>query len=462
MPFFKSRTAKHRTKMKHEGMRSISVWVPISDAEWLRTLFSRIGENTLEGISFRQFVNPFIWRRRPPGRQYKSTYLQMEIDGLNVGVGNEIAPIGGRIFNHSDTLKELSPEESRDLENDIQNEIGKVINHFIKKNALEGKIDNNASVITDEHFLRKEPLVVVDDYTFKQREILSTHNFVEKCYFHGEEIIKDKSIYKYLGYFNVPSRCQVIEDELDEGKIIIALIAVPNGGTAPYLIREKLCEEIKNTRYPDKSSNDIIWIYGYPEEINMLNGYTGKNEFITETWEMFAPFVRQMSLDNSEDFDPSITSWTDLPTSTKNKIKKAIYGRIEQESQTYFNFLHKKRTEANQPVPIFLMPKEIREMYGKFHVDIKIDDTSDTKLIVALIQAAPSGIKGEKEPLLAFSKPGTLDFRSEPELSNLKKKFPCFDKLLQKNDYGWDDPDFKECCEAVGINWRKAKKSYAG
>jgi hypothetical protein len=462
MGFFKSRMAKLRDGMKRSGMRQISIWVPKEQADWLRELFSRIGENTVDGHFFRNFLNPILYRRRAPGRRFPSNFLNCEIDGAYIGVGQKNAPIGGRIFNFTDTLIELSPIEAQELESELDEAIGRILTNFVKKNSLSGKIRNTTSVITDKHFLRDVELDIMNDESFERSESRTIQGYTEYAYSQGQPIIQDESIYKFLGFWNAPSRCQIVEDKTTDGDLFVAFIHIRYAGTSPTNMIEELCDEIKRTRYPDTPAANLTWLDVYPEE-TLRPGTRYHNNLLTgDCWEMDLPRINQVTFEGAKFSAPTWSTPEDLPDSTRTKIHEAICCRIDKEAQAHFEILGQERRKKNLPALHFVMPKEVREGYGKHYVDVLFESTPEVRLVIALIPASPAGMGRNTEPLLAFSRPGGLDFRSQPELGNLAKHWPCLRILLEKDTYSWDDAEFREVCKLAGIGWEQAQKDFEG
>ena len=462
MNLFKSRMEKLRDKMKRHGMRQISVWVPKEDGNWLREVFSRVGDNTVEGQCFRNFLKPAFMRRRAPGRRYPSNFLACEIDGAYIGVGNEVAPIGGRIYNFTDTLIELSPSEAQDLENEVEQAIEKVLANFLKKNALSGKVRNTTGVVTDRNFLRDVELDIMEDEVFERSETRIVQDFTDHAFARNRPIVQDQSIYKFLGFGNAPSTCQIVEDTTPEGGVYVAFIHIPHAGTSPTNMIQELADEIKRSRYPDIPSDKITWLDVWPNNVRAPGSIYQSGKIAGECWEMEAPRINTVTFEGEGFSNPNWTAHEGVQEATKTKIHEAICRRIDMESRSHFDTLNVERAQNGQSILHFVMPKEMRRGYGRHYVDILFEDDPSVRLVMALISASPSGMGRETEPLLVFSKPGTLEFRGQPDLDNLARRWPSLRRLLDRSDYSWDDPDFQEVCELANIDWRQAMMEFKG
>lgn len=464
MNFFKNRTEKQRDKMKRRGMRSVATWVPDDEAEWLKVVFSRIGENSVDGQCFRNFLKPTLSRRRAPGRRYHSNFLEMEIDGPYVGAGSETAPIGGRIYNRTDTLYEFRPDEALDFEAEVKDAIGRVLSDFIKRKSLEGKVRNNTGVITDPYFLRDTKLEILDDESFERRECLAVQDFIERSFARSRPIVHDDSIFRYLGIGHAPSRCQIVEDRTPDGNVFFAFIHIPYGGTSPTNLIEDLCSEIRRTRLSDIPEGQITWLDVYPEEV-LRPGMRFHDKVIGgEYWKMDLPRIQQVTFEEEGFSNPTWSRPQALPESMRAKINEAICRRIDKEAQSHFDVLNQERQnpKVNKPALKFVMPQDIREGYGQHYADIMIEDEPDVRLVIALIPASPAGMGYDTEPLLAFSRPGSLDFMSQPETERLAEHWQELGALLSKDTYSWNDEDFQAVCARAEIDWETAKRDFEG
>jgi hypothetical protein len=264
-PATRNREWRARRRQDPGGLTQIITWVPRDYAEPLRKIFQLLGDPDWRGRAYRDAVAFWLYRRRPaPARIIGDAYT-IEIDNPRIDNGRETIPIGGRVFGPDGTLVELTPDEAGVLSSELRRITDETAQKFLSSRNLDHTLRDFTGVLpaevaphhagyrppnltrydvdrpeSDEQFQARDAAVVAEITAIPARVEVAT-------------VVAPK-LYElsYAGSAGVPSRCLAYigePGELDRtnNSWLIALIGLPQDGTPPTLVFDRLADTVRKT-----------------------------------------------------------------------------------------------------------------------------------------------------------------------------------------------------------------------
>jgi len=263
-PATRNREWRARRRQDPGGLTQIITWVPRDYAEPLRKIFQLLGDPDWRGRAYRNAVAHWLYRRRPASSRMTGDVYQAEIDSPGIDNGREIIPIGGRVFGPEGTFVELTPDEAGVLSSELRRITDETAQKFLSSRNLDHTLRDFTGVVRAEvaahHAGHRPPKITrydVDrpdsDEQFKARDaavVAEITNVPERV----DVTTVAPRLYElsYAGDAGVPSRCLAYigePGELDrtDNSCLVALIGLPQDGTPPTLVFDRLVDEVRKT-----------------------------------------------------------------------------------------------------------------------------------------------------------------------------------------------------------------------
>lgn len=267
-PATRNREWRARRRQDPGGLTQIITWVPRDYSEPLRKIFQLLGDPDWRGRAYRDAVAHWLYRRRPAPSRMTGDVYKTEIDSPLIDNGHKIIPIGGRVFGPEGTFVELTPDEAGILGNELKRVIDETAQKFLSSRNLDHTLRDFTGVLPAEvatwHAGYRPPKITrfdVDrpesDEQFQARDAAVVAEITAIPVRVEVATVVAPKLYElsYVGSAGVPSRCLAYigePGELDRtnNSLLIALIGLPQDGTPPTLVFDRLADTVRKTLVP--------------------------------------------------------------------------------------------------------------------------------------------------------------------------------------------------------------------
>lgn len=248
------------------GMVEISTWVPSRAATFLKEIFGRLADPGSRGDAYRQIATAWLKRRRVVGDNFDGGLWWAEIDRPILGTSWYSRPAGGRVVHIDDTWVELTPDEASEVKEKCRAAISGVLQQWLDAKGLTGRVVDKVGVAPDTYFSRGDfrpgpddvLLRPVDDDEFERNEVEIAQAVKDAALKASLHPTDDPTIVYFSGVGGFPSRCHAIHQRIG-GRVLFALVHVPNGGTSPTNMILELIKKMHRQFYPGLQLRDIDW-----------------------------------------------------------------------------------------------------------------------------------------------------------------------------------------------------------
>lgn len=243
------------------GLRMIGTHVEPRTESFLKAIFAKLAGVGELGEYYRLAVATWPLRRRPLLLQYFGMSDTLEIDGPQVG--RHLSPIGGRVISSNrKAWIELTPEQAVEVRDRVKHAVDSALNQWIDDHHLSGQHIDTTGVARE---IQHEPWAKhwKDDDEFALNEARIAKDVVEKEQ-QRHAVLNDPSVYYFTGPYGAPSRCRVIEADVNGVFTVCLSNILPLSGTSTTNVIEDLVTQLYHDRFNAHAAEDISWYEHYP------------------------------------------------------------------------------------------------------------------------------------------------------------------------------------------------------